>query len=199
MSSFGGVALSRAGLLALVIAHAARAAEPRLSDEGIQLALYPGALARVVFDPTRKDDTSFTLEIRNRSRKAIAVPADYDGRAFRIKAISSETRWPLTLFPGERKTPKIIRIDPGQHRVCFKLPLAEILGSGKGGGEGRNSDPARNPKWRWDWRARPRPPASPIHRLRNRELISQVVFWAEVQVENQTLRTEPVIIRVKSP
>ena len=139
--------------------------------------------------PVRSGPLTLALEIRNGSNRAISVPTKYDGKVLRLWGRSSEDRFPLLLLArNESKTSEQVHIPPGERHTCFSLPLSEIL---------RSNFP-RKGGWEWTWVAHPAPPLSPIHRLRSNDFVSTAVFWVEVVLDNQSLRSEPVIVEVKA-
>jgi hypothetical protein len=179
----------------MLLAYVVEAVEPEAEENGIELGLFNSQGWNVTYDPR---DTSISpvlsLEIVNRSSRAITLPATYDGQILRLWGASAEERRPVVLQPSpERKGNQVFRLAPGERRTCFSLKLSEILDSTQSERVGRNEQ-----KWLWSWDARPKPPLTPVHRLRDNRLVSVVVFWAEIIVDNQSLRTEPLIVPVTS-
>ncbi len=177
--------------ITVLIFHGANATDKDSRDEGIQLGLFAGDL---VYDPSNAANSrTLTLEMRNRSSRAITLPASYDGKVLRLYGTSAENPLPLLLRgPTGKEKDKTVRVAPGEQRICFSLPLSEILSDED---SDRGIDEKR--KWLWVWMARPKEPPSPSHRIRDKALISTAaVFWAEIVVDNQILRTTPFILRL---
>lgn len=186
-------------LAALAISRGAAAEESKESG-GIEFWLIwergmagGGALR---FDPARsergmEDHSVFRLEIVNGTNREISVPAQYDGEVVRLLGTSIANRWPLHLIPWRGKAKEeIVRIAPGTRHTCAAFRLSDILSGAASSQSG----------WEWWWAAHPAPPVTPIHRGRqkNEGFVSTAVFWAEIVVDRQRLRTEPVIIEVQS-
>ena len=161
-----------------------------------------GSLQYDPLDPTRRPSAfggmpiprgplTLTLEIKNKTNHTILVPAKYDGEVFRLWGRSAEHHFSLRLWKrGKSQTKQIVKqieIPPGKRHTCFSFRLSEILPTSP-----------REVGWVWSWRAHPAPPLSPIHQTRGNEFVSAAVFWGELVLGNQILRTEPVIIEVKS-
>lgn len=128
------------------------------------------------------------IEIRNGSNHAISIPAKYDGKIVRLWGRSPGLIWPVYLLAGrESKTTDQVHLAPGERHTCFSQPLSETL----------NSNAARQRGWEWTWSAHPAPPFSPIHRMGSDDFVSMAVLWAEVVLDKQSLRSEPVIIKIK--
>ncbi len=170
-------------------------AEENSKDEGIQLGLYSDRIGHPQYDPSSPADSPvFTFEIVNRSTRAITLPANYDGEVLRLWGQAGDNPRPLLLRPRlGQKGGKTVTLAPGEHHSCFSLRLSEILADGDG-----NPEFAKERQWYWDWRARFSGPRSPVRRFRNEGFVSTAVFWAEFVVDNQSLRTAPVILIVKS-
>ncbi|MEX2316949.1 MAG: hypothetical protein WD669_07345 [Pirellulales bacterium] len=180
-------------VLTILLTHFVEAVEPEAEEKGIELGLFNSQGWNVTYDPRDPSISPvLSLEIVNRSSRAITLPATYDGAVLRLWGASAEERRPVVLQPSpQRKGNQVFRLTPGERRTCFSLKLSEILDSTQSERVGRNEQ-----KWLWSWDARPNPPLTPVHRRRDNRLVSVVVFWAEIIVDNQSLRTEPLIIPV---
>jgi hypothetical protein len=136
-------------------------------------------------------EVAVVFGVENHSDKPISVPRNFDGQSIRFCGcvIGGGKLW---LVPTNKVKPEMVEVAPGQTHVFFNLPLNEILADYDVGAAVADREP-RN--FIWNWRHRPGPPASPIHgRLGGYEPFA--LFWAEVEVAEQTLRSEPIIIKV---
>lgn len=163
-------------------------------DDNIRLALFSGlgGLGPTdVYDPDQPPkNAKISLELTNGSSQEITVPTEYDGRVMRLLA---RGHWPLAL--GSRQAQKkfidVVRVAPGERRTCFSIPLSEIFTYIP-----PQAGVQLERKWNWSWSAHPNPPPTPIHV--EGKLMSQVVLWAELEVNHRTLRTEPIIILIRT-
>ena len=87
------------------------------------------------YDPSQPQGT-LTCSLKNNSREAIFVPAEYDGRQMVIyghgKTHRSESRLWKPNRPGidpkpEEAIARTLRIDPGETKVVFEVSLKELL------------------------------------------------------------------------
>ncbi len=146
------------------------------------------------FDPA-KPKGEIRCVVTNRTDRAIEVADRYDG--IHIALIAPSHRWPLRLWDRsrERPEPQMVVVEAGQQRVQFEFPLAEIL---------RRQDPntvrrdfqAGRRVLVWDWPAMPAPPPSPIYVGRDGELVDQVVFRAEVTLDDVVVTSNEVVVKV---
>ncbi len=96
-----------------------------------------------------------------------------------IEAIASRNKPPVLVHANDDPDSLLVPRDPY---------LSEIV----------SGDSTRMREWEWTWAAHPKPPSSPIHRLRGNDFVPTAILWAEVVFDNQSLRSAPVIINVKS-
>lgn len=178
-------------------------------DNSIRLSLLSGLGglgSDSVYDPDQPpENAKISLRLFNGSSHDITVPAEYDGRAMRLLA---RHNWPLALVPwrAEKKSVEVVRVAPGEQRMCFSIPLSEIFTyvppqAGAQFSGFLDDIPSQDGvqlerKWRWWWEAHPAPPPTPVHV--EGKLMSLAVLWAELEVNHRTLRTEPIIIPIKT-
>jgi hypothetical protein len=146
------------------------------------------------FDPA-KPTGAIRCVVTNRTDRAIEIAERYDGK--QIALIGHSHRWPLRLWDRTRDRPesKTVVVEPGQQRVLFEFPLAEIL---------RRQDPntvrqdfqAGRRLLVWDWPAMPAPPPSPIYVGRDGEPVDKAVFRAELTVEDAVIASNEVVLKV---
>lgn len=146
------------------------------------------------FDPA-KPTGAIRCVVTNRTDRPIEVADRYDG--IHIALIAPSHRWPLRLWDRsrDRPEPQMAVIAAGQQRVLFEFALAEIL---------RGQDPntvqrdfqAGRRVLVWDWSAMPAPPPSPVYVGRDGELVDQVVFRAELTVEEDVITSNEVVVKV---
>jgi hypothetical protein len=163
--------------------------EKDTEDMGIYLDLDPDHLT---YEPHEtKKSRQLTLEVINRSTRTINLPVNYDGVVVTLWARSPEKPYPMSLYPPrDQKNDETIRLAPGKRHTCFSLSLTNILGDSEAD--------ARDSKWTWGWSARRKWLGTPARRYGGDGFASVVVFWAELVVDNQTLRTAPLFVPVKS-
>lgn len=181
----------------LVFAPWLAAAEP--DDHSPPSASQPAANLQLSISVQQFDPAKLGGEIRcvvtNRTDRKIEVADRYDGE--RIALVESTHRWPLRLWDRTRDRPesKTVVVEPGQQRVLFEFPLAEIL---------RVQDPdavrsdfaAGRPVIVWDWAARPAAPPSPIYVARDGGLVDKAVFHAELTVDDTVMTSNKVVLKV---
>jgi hypothetical protein len=149
----------------------------------------PGIEVRISFTVEEYDPKapkgSLLLIVRNDTKEAVNVPADYDGRTVVIKSGL------LTLHrhgkPVE-KAPKRVRIEPGKEQIVLELPLDQILKGVRKPGD----------LWGWDWPRRAAPPPSPIQLHWNAVYREQAAFTADVEVNGQKLTSKAAVLKVKT-
>jgi hypothetical protein len=154
------------------------------------------------YDPTQPDPRTMQLRAKNNSDRTITLPAGYGpggclyGFSAEEQAYSVPGRTLMLRFRGEKPI-GTIRIEPGKEGTVFWVRLDELLK-----GQNKNAKVKGASQWAWDWQLHPRPPISPIYLPGNEKeprLASAAVFWAEVTIDKQVLRTPPVLLRIKQP
>ena len=155
-----------------------------------------------------------TCVVHNTSDQEIVVPGCFDSDRTRVQAVGildgKPGRWPLKLF---RRSPsdgrlQTERLQPGQEKKIFELPLKEILADSRRAKATVNvKEPvqkavsaigavsaARQPLWGWDWIAHPMPPASPIHGRNG--YMDAAEFQVELMVGPTPVRSNRVTLNV---
>jgi hypothetical protein len=189
-------------LLSLVPCHADEKGgiDARLFFLGSNRDISNGSL----YDPTRSDPRSIVLQVVNRSGQSIVLPGGYDGKVLRLCARpvyeSGYPKFPLLLLLREKKPTGTINVDAEQYINVLSLPLDEVL---------KLEEPDKNskstPKWGWTCE-RPAPIVKPRPEELDEFVPSRmfwsepvVVFWAEVMVDKQIVRTPPLLLMVRQP
>jgi hypothetical protein len=133
--------------------------------------------------------------VTNRTARAIEIAGRYDGK--QIALIDPSHRWPLRLWDRsrDRPDPQMVVIEPGQQRVLFEFPLAEILRRQDPHSVRRDFEAGRRVLV-WDWPAMPAAPPSPVYVGRDSGLVDKVVFHAELTVDDAVITSNEVVLKV---
>ncbi len=109
--------------------------------------------------------------------------------------IGHSHRWPLHLWDRTRDRPvsKTVVVEPGQQRVLFEFPLAEILPR-QDPNTVRQDFQAGRRVLVWDWPAMPAPPPSPIYVGRDGELVDKSVY---IRLSGDTKRLQAAPVRCR--
>ena len=137
-------------------------------------------------------EVAVVFGLENHSDKPISVPRKFDGQSIRFCGCASQGG-KLWLVPTAKVKQEKVEVAPGKTRVLFNLSLKEILADSDVGAAVAERKP-RN--FIWTWSHRMGPPASPLHGRRG-GYEPFALFWAEVDIADQTLRSEPIIIKVR--
>jgi hypothetical protein len=176
------------------------------ADGSLDAVLYfMGGVRGGRYDPLGSDPRFLRLQVRNCSGRALTLPERYDGRTVRLFAYpASESGYPGSdpLAPIElrirgKPPAATIRVDDKEYADAFSLPLKEILNHDRKADRG-------NPISQYDWiRNRPVPivirePFEPTVSVPSSVFEKEpvVVFWAEITIDKQVIRTRPIILVV---
>jgi hypothetical protein len=137
------------------------------------------------FDPSHPGKATVRCVVRNNSKAAVEVPAQFHHRLTKLEAAG------LQLVHQGLEKKKVsdagVRLEPGAERTIFELSLEEVLLR-------RGKD---NP-WYWSWMRRPPPPVSPIHLPREKDkFIDSATFVVTVLVNGKPVVSSPVELKVK--
>lgn len=148
------------------------------------------------YDPAKPDGLLVGL-VENCSDKPVEVPARYDSHRLLLWAKADEHPMASAYWDRSRQKPAIpmVRLAPGQKQEVFRWPLQELLAD-------------RHTTWRadyqagkrflvWDWQHHAHPPYSPIYRVNRTELVRKADFWLELNLDDQTLRSEKITLEVQ--
>jgi hypothetical protein len=177
------------------------------SNEGnVEVILYfVGDSRGTRWDPAGDDSRHLRLQIKNASGRSITLPEGYDGAQVQLYAYpasesgypASDPMAPILLRLRGKKPTKTIEVGTKEYADICSLPLDSIL---KYDGKDKDGKPASD----WEWkRSQPmprvvRPDYKPTISVPASEFQKEpvILFWAEVKVDKQVLRTRPIILKV---